>query len=51
MVLLSIVLTILLVLFLAWELSSELVFTSTVTPIYPEQVVDSATSPVSTTGR
>jgi hypothetical protein len=51
MILLSMMVTILLMLFLAWELSSELVYTSTVTPIYPEQVVDSATSPVTTTGR
>lgn len=52
MTLAAMAVTALIVLFLAWEMASEVSFISTVpTPIYPEPVVDSATAPVTTTGR
>lgn len=48
----AVIIASLLVMFIAWEMASELAFTSTVTtPILPEQVVDSATSPVTSAGK
>lgn len=52
MVVVAVIVVFLLVMFISWELATEITFTSTVTtPILPDQVIDSATSPVTTAGR